>query len=735
MAAIKNKLLTRQINRFFTHEDKIPQEMLDFLRIVEETYSSYDENIELLQNSIEISSTELRSAYRRQQDDIAAKQKLIEQIQEAIITLKDDHDDLEKEIVAGSFDSGYLINILLKHIEEKKANEIKLRKLSQAVEQSSASVIITNLNGEIEYVNQKFTESSGYSLEEMMGKNPAILKSGAQSEEFYRNLWETITSGKTWRGELQNKKKNGELYWESVSISSIITSEGKTTHYLAIKDDITARKQAEAELKLAKEQAEAANRAKSEFLASISHEIRTPMNSILGFSEVLLNTTDNPKQKNFLATILSSGKTLLLLINDILDLSKIEAGRMEISPEPADLRLIVNEMKHIFDHKTKEKNIGLFVEVEDNIPKAVIIDEIRFRQILFNLTGNAIKFTHQGFVKIKIRLLEQRSGSIDFEVSVIDTGIGVAENDQKRIFESFTQQSGQDTRKYAGTGLGLAITKRLCELMNGEIGLESHKGTGSRFYARFYTVKFTQEVIGQDDFYSWDDDELVFKGSRILLVDDVNYNRDLVIAYLEGYNLRLAEAENGEMAAELIKNYDFDLVIMDIRMPGMDGYEATELIRSIKGNTQIPVIALTASTMNSDFGRIQKLFDGYLCKPVQKKSLINEIIKFLPFDRIEKQSGAEQPASENDTTHAAPGIPAEVKHLFRKELSQDLDKQAVYMIIDELESLVEKLTDFAERHNVSLLQSKTKELKECIELFDFDKIHYCLTSINKLFDT
>lgn len=374
------------------------------------------------------------------------------------------------------------------------------------------------------------------------------------------------------------------------------------------------------------------------------------------------------------------------------------------------------------------------MEVEENFPQTVIIDEIRVRQILLNLTGNAIKFTHEGYVKISIKLLSDKNGVVDFEISVYDTGIGVDKKDQERIFESFTQQSGQDSRQYGGTGLGLSITKRLCELMNGEIGLESEKGEYSRFYARFYDIKYSDDVVEQDNFYTWDDNEIIFKGSKILVVDDVPYNRDLVIAFLEDYNLQIFEAENGETAVELCNAYDFDLVFMDIRMPGMTGYEATELIKTSTQKAIPPVVALTASTMKSDLERLRALFDGYLRKPVQKRSLINELIKFIPYESVDKQLEINYIENKPNDKDINVEIDPQIKLLFRNKFFQEIDNQINSMIIDSLEELAQNLSNFAQEHNLKQLTNKTDELKNSIESFEIARIQSSLNAINSLFN-
>ncbi len=500
-----------------------------------------------------------------------------------------------------------------------------------------------------------------------------------------------------------------------------------------ILSDTLLKNETDKELVRSKELAEAANRAKSEFLANMSHEIRTPMNSILGFSEVMMNTTRDAKQKDYLKTILESGRTLLAIINDILDLSKIEAGRMEISPEPTDLRVIASEMGQLFNQKIKEKNIEFIIEFENEFPPTIVVDEIRLRQILLNLIGNAVKFTDEGYIKIEVRLLNTKNGIINFEIAVEDTGIGISKTDSERIFNSFTQQSDHITKKYGGTGLGLTISKRLCELMHGNISVKSNPGKGSRFTITFNNIKYTDETVEQEGHYLWNEENIIFKGSKILIVDDIPHNINLALTYLEGHNLKLFEAVNGEMAIESTKVWKPDLIFMDIRMPGMNGYEATEILKSNKKTASIPVIALTASTMQSEIEKLNQLFDGYLRKPVQKKSMINEMIKHLPFEKINDLPNHEVKDFDNREEPEPTIISPELKEKFMNKFFARITNQTDLMIVDDLTDLANSLGNFARKYHIVQFESKTDDLKRHIADFDFERIQQCLGSVVKMF--
>ncbi|MGM0650957.1 MAG: PAS domain-containing sensor histidine kinase, partial [Bacteroidota bacterium] len=385
---------------------------------------------------------------------------------------------------------------IVRDITKRKQAETELRTLYKAVENASAYVIITDPQARIQYVNKKFTEITGYQRYEVIGKNPRILSSGEHTKSFYKQMWDTISKGGEWKGEFKNKRKNGELYYESALISSITDKQGNIIQYIGIKDDISKDKMAQQELINAKQAAEAANKTKTVFLANMSHEIRTPINAIIGFSEIL--STNLTKQNNlaYIKSIQASSKTLLDLINDILDLSKIEAGQMSIYPEITNIKKLVEDIAQIFSLKIQQKGLRLDIYIDPAIPDYIIIDELRTRQTLLNIIGNAVKFTDKGYIRVSIT--KEKSlpdNKINMVCHIEDTGIGIPAEHQNKIFEAFKQQSNQTTRKYDGTGLGLSITKHLMEIQGGSISVKSKPGKGSIFSLHFKNIKIPQKVI------------------------------------------------------------------------------------------------------------------------------------------------------------------------------------------------------------------------------------------------
>jgi len=663
-------------------------------------------------------------------------------------------------------------------ITERKQAEEELKKLSQAVEQSPASVVITDLNGTIEYVNSKFCEVTGYTFAEAIGQNPRILKSGHMSPEFYKELWKTIKAGYEWRGEFQNKKKNGKLYWESASISPLKSADGTPAYYLAVKEDVTERKKMEEslrekearfrgyfehsqvgmavtsptkgwveandqlqrmlgytldelremtwaelthpddleadakqfELMLAgqidhygldkrlvrrdgeivytnltvaciraetgdvlnvlasfqditerkkmdndlherikeldeaqsamlnmmedldeeKAKAEEATRAKSDFLANMSHEIRTPMNAVIGMAHLASKTELTPKQQDYLNKIQSSANSLLGIINDILDFSKIEAGKLDMEAVEFDLLETLDNVANVITVKAREKeNLEVLFSLDPQVPNFLVGDSLRLNQILVNLGNNAVKFTEQGEIVLSARVTERLDDKVTLQFSVRDTGIGMTAEQQAKLFQAFSQADTSTTRKYGGTGLGLTISKRLVNLMGGEIWTESEPGHGTTFN---FTAQFG---LGKATVKRRFEPSPDLKGLKVLVVDDNATSREILQDILESFTFEVYLAASGKEALEEIERADrdkpFELVIMDWKMPGMDGIDASKRIKSHQKLTQIPAIVLVTA-----YGREEVMrqadeigLDGFLLKPVNSSVMFDAIMQAL----------------------------------------------------------------------------------------------------------
>ena len=549
-----------------------------------------------------------------------------------------------------------LLAFALKRMMVEKEQELTIRRLHTAVEQSPVNIVITDTKGTIQYVNPSFCQATHYEKEEVIGKNPKILKTGNTPPEVYREMWQTISHGGEWNGEFLNRKKNGELFWESANISPIRDQNGKITSYLGVKVDITKRKQADHELKLAMVKAEAAAKAKAEFLASMSHEIRTPMTGVMGFADLLLedDLAESSREKVF--KIKDATLSLLAIINDILDISKMEAGKMAIEKLDFHLPAEIEKVLSLFEEKRhghREKPLTMDIVLSDDFPTAINSDPTRFRQILVNLVGNAVKFTKKGGITIKGSLITQE-GEQFIKIEVRDTGIGIMPDTLDRLFTDFTQADASITRRFEGTGLGLSICKRLVTMLHGQIGVDSSFGEGSTFWFTLPYVAATTRVSRQTRQRTSDYENFqTTRSLHLLIAEDNHINQQILkaMAFKLGHTAEVVD--NGQEAVNAHQESHFDLILSDVRMPVMSGPDAARAIRSIGGSkAEVPIIALTADAVEEHkAGFIDSGMNEVVIKPVDLNELtaaINRVMDEEIHLRLTPALKGEDPADSKD---------------------------------------------------------------------------------------
>ena len=503
--------------------------------------------------------------------------------------------------------------------QELQHKQVELEQLSTVAQNASDSIILSGADGCIFWVNAAFTRMTGYSIEEAKGQRPGDLLNGAETDlTTVREIAEHIARGERLHRQILNYTKSGEKIWVDTNLVPVQDETGELRMVIGIERDVTASKRNAAELADAKLAAEKADRAKSEFLANMSHEIRTPMNGIIGMADLLSESDLPEEEEQYVQVIRTSSKALLKIINDILDLSRLESGKLSLTDVDFNLETCVESAVDLLRPVAQDKGLLLNVDYAPDLPDRVRTDDGRLRQILVNLVGNAVKFTSSG--RIDVRVMRAKGNPYALTIDVDDTGIGLSQLQLRNIFERFSQADAATTRAFGGTGLGLTISRHLASQMGGDITVCSTPGEGSCFSLYVQCKPPVGELEAPAARLEPDLDRI--RGSKVLLAEDNRTNRLLIRKYLSDLSVELIEAQNGLEAVELCASCQPDVVLMDMSMPVMDGLTATRLIRN-EQSFQPPIVALTANAFASDREACAAAgMNSFLSKPINKQHLL-----------------------------------------------------------------------------------------------------------------
>lgn len=646
--------------------------------------------------------------------------------------------------------------------EKSEQEQLKLEsesELRDIFEQAALGMCFTSASGDFLKVNKKFCSLVGYSKEEIQGMN---FKEITYFEDLYLDLeyYRRLTSGDIETYDLDKRyvRKNGELLWINITVSVQRNEDFSVKYFIGIIIDISEKKEQEKalhdanemlerrveertiELKKnekilleAKESAEEADRSKSVFIANMSHEFRTPLNAVIGFSEILYSQIEDVKYKNYLQSINNAGKSLLNLINDMLDLSKIEAGMIELKLVPINLKRLIDEINSIYKIQAQIKKLDFIIEIEKDMPEFLLLDEIRLRQVLLNIIGNAVKFTDSGYIKTSIKkeiYNGNKESKIDLMVSVEDTGIGIEEGKLTSIFQSFNQQYGKDNRRYGGTGLGLSISRKLVEMMNGELKVESEFGSGSKFSFVLKGVNTIRSTYNTDITEASKENSMCFEKTKVLIVDDVELNRYLLKEILEITDIEALTAKNGLEAIEISNSELPKLILMDVLMPEMNGIETAEAIKNNPRTSKIPIVALTAMDDIEELKDANiKCFDGIAYKPINRVKLFSELSKFIPMG-ICKTKDID---TKKDVVTEKLEFSSDLKTKFELEIFPYIEKLKIGVRSNDAKDFSILLVSIGIDYGVEFIEKIGFRLKEAVECFDIVEINGCVYQLEKWF--
>ncbi len=603
---------------------------------------------------------------------------------------------------------------LERELQELKALNETLELLALVASKTDNGVVILDAQGFVEWVNDSFSRMAGIGSDAIRGQSLAAMLFDEEAEEDARRQFQRfLEAGHGLSQEIQQHRDDGQPYWLSIGVTPVFNEEGDITRWVGIAHDVTRRREAQQALEQAKEAAEAASRAKGEFLANVSHEIRTPMNVIIGMTELTLGTRLTPEQREYLSAVKNSAESLLRLLNDVLDLSKIEAGKLQLEAVPFSLPELVQEVVKLWEPAARQKGLRVLSQVAADLPPVVAADPVRLRQILFNLVDNAIKFTDQGEVVVAVSLDSMTGNEARVHFTVRDTGIGIPEDKLASIFEAFSQADTSTSRRYGGTGLGLAISAQLVSLLEGRLWVESQVGSGTTFHFCL-PLTIPAPVPADEDRPSRRRGPLRAKNRlRVLVADDNPANRLLAARILEKRGHAVCQAADGHEALAMTEREKLDVVVMDAQMPEMDGLQAAREIRAREKltETHLPIIALTASAMSGDRERcLAAGMDGYISKPINAQELLTLVETLGSQTRLAKLSDQRLPES---------GVQFDFRTaLARLEGDVEIFKEQVVFFLRDAPGLLAGLQEALAAGDADRLRTTAHRLKGLAAAFD-----------------